>query len=203
MVQGVVYVAYGEQARAEAAMAIASLRQHSVLPVAVISDKPIVGCQHIPLPDGGWKGRAAKVGVCDLSPFHDTLYLDADTRVHGDLSPVFAILEDGWDMALACSNSQGRELMWHVSPQERNITVTVHPEPLALQAGVMAFRQTEAVKALFSAWREEWARFGRMDQAALLRALQRVPARVWLWGRPWNAMPGQREVIEHLFGRAA
>jgi hypothetical protein len=200
---GVIYVAYGEKARAEAVQSIASLRLHNDLPVAVVSNKPVSGCDHIVLADGGWKGREAKLQLYDLSPFDRTLYLDADTRVHGDISGIFDILGDGWDIAMTASTCQGKAAMWHVSPPERFVTLNICTEPLSLQAGVFAFQRNERVRELFDCWYEEWQMFKQMDQAALLRALYRAPARVWILGRPWNSMPGQQEIVEHLFGRAA
>lgn len=199
---GIISIALGPAARREAAAALASLRQHTDLPTAVIGD-PVPGAdQTIPPPAGGPGGpasRLAKLNLDTLSPFEGALYLDADTRVHGDPAAGFRLLADGWDLAIAPSGRQGNDTLGHLPPADRGDTLAAlaNPEPLNLQAGVFFFHRQRCAP-LFAAWREEWQRFQDQDQGALLRALNRVPLRVWLLGRDWNG--GQ--LIEHLFGRA-
>lgn len=186
-------MAYGERAIAEAGHSRASLaRVHPELPVLVI------GPETCPQRDAG--GRWAKLNLDTLSPFEQTLYLDADTRVRGDLSAGFRILADGYDLALAFSMRQGSDVLGNCGLPDRSATFEelACRDLLGLQAGVMFFQKGEAVSRLFSTWCEEWGRFRAMDQAALLRALARVPVRVWLLGRAWNG----GELIEHRFGAA-
>lgn len=202
MTNGVILIALGPAAQREAAAALASLRQHHSLPIAVIGD-PVPGADQVITPPSGGPGgpasRLAKLNLDTLSPFERTLYLDADTRVHGDLGAGFRILDGGWDLAIAPSGRQGHDTLGHLPPADRDYTLAAleTPEPLNLQAGVFFFHR-ERCAPLFAAWREEWHRFKDQDQGALLRALGRVPLRVWILGRDWNG--GQ--LIEHLFGRA-
>jgi hypothetical protein len=197
----VIYVAYGWNARHEAVEAIKSLRRHNDLPVAVVSDKPLEDEMHIYAPDADQGGRLAKLSLDRLSPFEYTAYLDADTRVHGDLSAGFAVLAGGWDMALAPSKLQGTEALENCGYQDRVLTLgDLGPLRLAWQAGVLFWRRCEAMGRLFAAWREEWGKFKDKDQGALLRALARVPVRVWCLGWDWNSEEG--EIVKHRFGRA-
>ena len=172
------------------------------LPTAHVADRPVGGDgDWIAFSDPGPGARRAKLNADLLTPFDLTLLLDADTRPHGDLSPGFNIIEDGWDVALAPSTRQGHDCLGNVRAGERLATLRQHPEPLGLQAGLVFFRQSRASSDLFLRWREEWHVNQGEDQAALIRALRRVPdARVWLLGHPWNSQRG--EVVEHLFGRA-
>lgn len=202
--RGVIYVAFGEAARREAEMSIRSLRTcGNAMPVAVACDGPLrhVGpVARVPFGDPGPGARWAKLNADLLAPqaWHSFLYIDADTRVRGDLSAGFAVLADGWDVALAASDHQGGELLWHVSEEERRVTAREWGHvPLQLQCGVMFVRRNEATACLFAAWREEWRRWGDQDQGAFLRALRRVPVRVWLLGKAWNG----GAVVAHLFGR--
>jgi len=203
-VRGVIYVAYGKQAIAEAKESIRTLREHNELPIAVIGEEPIDGVQHVYVKqlDGG--GRLAKLHMDTLSPFDPTLYLDADTRVHSNIANGFSVLDEGWDMAMAFSTRQGSDVMGHLPLQDRRFTVDIlGPDCLALQAGVMFWRKCQAVRSLFARWREEWAIFKSFDQGALLRALMETPVKLWLLGRPWNTMPNDQEaIVEHMFGRA-
>lgn len=201
---GVVFVAYGNNARAETRKAIAALCAVSTLPVAVLCARPmkIDGVQDIIFQDSSFGARLAKLNMDQFAPesWENVLYLDADTRCKCDPSSLFDILNDGFDMALSFSENQDGRVLQHVEEQERQHTTDIlcNPRPLQLQAGVMAFRRNADTLRLFEAWRDEWRRFGQQDQAALLRALDRVPVRVWIMGRNWNG----GECMEHLFGRA-
>ncbi len=190
MGEGVVYVVYGEAARREAAVSLSSLRQHNDYPVVVVGTDPLLGVYYrIPFPSNAppvnpiCASREAKLNLDQLSPFRHTLYLDADTRVRGDLSAGFRMLADGWDMVIASSGRQGWDVMGHLSEEERDYTQMTlkNPLPLQWQAGVFYFDR-ERVGPLFAAWREEWERFRGQDQGALLRALAVSPARVWVLG---------------------
>lgn len=195
MTAGVVYIVYGDNARREMGASRESVKRHSHIPVHIISDAPQV--------DTG--ARWQKVNLDTLSPYDETVYLDADTRAHGKLAPLFDILTDGWDMALSPSTAQGGEWLWHLPLDERNATqAALGFVALQLQAGVLAFRKTDAVLALFDAWRSEWGKWRGQDQGALLRALYAVPVRLWLLGYLWNK-PSPASggcAIEHCFGMA-
>jgi hypothetical protein len=213
---GVLYVAYGDPARREAAASIASLRRwHPDWPVAVVSDEPWSGGGVISImaPDADPGARWAKLNLNTLAPaqWRHILYLDADTLVRQPLDAGFAILADGWDLALTFSENQRgmalgcQDLLWHVGQRERDVTIDElgNPFPLQLQCGVMFVNRTERTARLFAAWREEWQRWRGMDQGAFLRALERAPVRLWLLGRCWNAGGSVGGIIEHRFGCAA
>ena len=203
---GVIYVAFGASAEREAAASIETLKKtNPSLPVAVVCEGKTHtnGVTRIPFDRPGNGARRAKLNVDRLAPqeWGAFLYLDADTRVRQDVSAGFSIVEDGWDVVITASDHQvGNGLMWHVGEQEREATVEALGNfwPLALQGGLMFVARNERTAALFEAWREEWERWGDQDQAALLRALHRVPVRVWLLGRCWNG----GAIVEHRFGRA-
>ena len=196
---GVVYVAYGHNARAEAMESIRTLREHHDWPIAVVGD-PLPDTQHIPWEGFGRPGRWAKVNLLELSPFERTLYLDADTRVHGDLSIGFDILQDGWELVMVPSKRGELEAAGILVERERHATMAELGDrwPLMLNTGVMWFRRTPRTTRLWQTWREEWQRFQEHDQGALLRAMGRCPVSLWLLGRAFNG----GEVVEHLFGRA-
>ena len=186
--QGVVYVAIGSQAQIEAKKSIASLKRHNDLPVTIVDqfDNP------------GKGARWAKLNINRLVDYDRVLYLDADTRIHGNITGGFDIL-DNWDLALAPSCNQDTEVFRHIKTGERLQTIReLGYMPLQLQAGVMFFHRKRCAK-LFETWREEWQRWKDQDQAALLRALAKCPIKIWILGYDWNHRDGQ--LIEHLFGR--
>lgn len=198
---GVIYVAYGDPARAEAAQSIASLRLiDSHIPISLVGDQPVLGATliHQKRQDAG--GRWAKLNLDLLSPYDQTLYLDADTRIRADVRAGYRMLGDGWDLVLAYSKRQAGDLLGNVDADDKHHTLMTlgTVDVLGLQAGVMFWRKSQVICDLFTVWREEWAKYRTMDQGALLRALHRVQPRVWILGPAWNG----GAVIEHLFGRA-
>lgn len=195
---GVIMIAIGDRARSEAVSAIGSLKQRHDWPVAVVGE-PVAGADSvIPFESPGYGARRAKLSMDILSPWDQFLYLDADTRVRGDISTGFDILADGWDMAITASEHQERDWLWHVSDDERAETEQRHGRLLQLQGGMMFVAKNERTAALFEAWRYEWSRYQQNDQAALLRAMQIAPVRLWLLGHDYNG----GALVEHRFGRA-
>ena len=195
-------MAYGKAARSEAAASIKSLKRHNSFPVCVIG-QPVKGADRVisfekPGPGARW----AKLSADLVTPYQKTLYIDADTRIHGDLSAGFEMLGDGWDVAMAPSGRQGRDVLGHLPQDDRGYTLEAlgNREPLNLQAGLIFFGQSERVRRLFEIWRRSWQRFADQDQGALLRALTHAPVRVWMLGAAWNSQAG--ELVEHRFGNA-
>jgi len=200
---GVVYIAFGQKARAEATASIATLQVYHGLPVAVISDTPLPGvkARFIPCEERGAPGRWAKVNLDTLTPFEHTLYLDADTRVRGQLWAGFRLLELGADLVIVPSRPQRADGLRHLRAEERERTLDELPlDPLQLNTGVMWFDR-ERCAALFAAWRAEWQRWRDKDQGALLRALEHAPVAVRLLGFAFNDRNGR--VVDHQFGACA
>ena len=185
---GVVYVACGVNAIREATESIRTLKNLHRYPVEMIKDEA-----------DGMPGRWAKTKLFSLSPFDFTLFLDADTRIHGDVSWGFKALADGWDLIMVPSKITDKPLH-NLDENEQIVTLKElgNTFPLMLNTGVMWFRKNERVGRLFSEWHTEWLRWKRHDQGAFLRALMRTPVKLFIAGRPFNG----GEVIEHLFGRA-
>lgn len=195
-------VAYGEEARREARGCVRSVTEHARLPVALVAERPGLGeACWLQVPAAGPGARLAKLAVYDLTPYDETAYLDADTRVRGSLDAGFRALEAGWELVLTPSSRQGSDALGNCPPADREATFAAlgTADVLALQAGVFWWRRCDAVARLFARWRAEFGRFGPMDQGALLRALAASPVRVWLLGRAFNG----GKVVEHRFGRAA
>ena len=197
---GAVYIAYGSNARREARLSIQTLRkQHPDLPVAVIGEAVKGADVTIPFEQIDDGGRWAKVNLDLLTPFDFTLYLDADTRVRGDVSAGFGLLADGWELCIAPSQMQNESAFWHVGAEERGETCdTLGYVPVQWQGGVFFFRRCASISALCGIWREEWARWKAQDQAALARALAQSPVKLWALGRDYNG----GALVEHLFGKA-
>jgi len=199
--RGVLYVAYGAAARTEARLSAESMaRIHPTWPVCVITDGDAIGwAPTINWPAPGMPGRWAKVNLDILTPWEQTLFLDADTRVYDRLDVGFSYLDRGWDMVIVPSIPQQGELLGHCAEAERQATLLeCRIEPLQFNTGVIWFQKSYNVRRLFQEWRNQWIRFEDKDQGALLRALERSKARIALLGRPFNG----GAVVAHRFGMA-
>ncbi len=193
--RGVLYVAYGEPARKCAKAAIASFRQYMPgIPVALVGVSSGLGEDvFISYPDTDVGGRSAKVAIYDLAPkgWENILYLDADTEILGDVSFLFDVLDDGWDMVI-CKNPD----KYHVASEMRRsdngdecdatFAGLGTSELIQLNGGVFAFQRNARTALFFQHWQREWARWGKRDQAALLRALFACPLWLYVLGNNWN-----------------
>lgn len=198
---GVLTVAYGTKARREAGYCAASVKtNHPRWPFFVVGVEQVKGahliykeCDADALP-----GREAKTSLDLLTPYKEyTLFLDADTRVNGDVSIGFDLLENGWDMVMVPSIPQGGDALGHVGEPERTETLTEIPlDPLQINTGVIWFRKSTRTKAFFAEWRREWKRWKGNDQGAFLRALEKKPLGIFLLGRPFNS----GSIIAHRYG---
>lgn len=210
------YVARGRPAFHEACASINSLRQFHDIGVTLLTDHPdeawrsivpitglMVKSLYECVPDCDPGGRLAKMRLLEFAdPAADrVLYLDADTRIISPL-PLDALLgpKVGYDLAITPSAAQGADAMWHIGAEERAQTLIElgDPAPLCYNAGVFLMTRNQQTQAFCRAWVDEWWRWQDQDQAAFLRALHRVPLKLWLLGREFNG--GQ--IIAHRFGMA-
>jgi hypothetical protein len=199
---GVVYVAYGDNARECATWAVQSAKQYlpAGVEVAVISDSELAAGEDIFLyhPDVDYGGRTAKTRLYDLVPAHwqYVLYLDADTEMVGpDIKLFFDLLKDGWELVF-CLTTPKYALVENMfrSDNKAEIAATIEQlgtgNLLQLQGGVFAFRRCAAIQHLMAGWHREWLRWGKKDQPGLDRALYRHPVKLYLLGTEWNTTIG-------------
>lgn len=241
MNNGVIYMCFGAAAARGATRSILSLRATgSDLPVAVVGDdeslemlEPIADdiCERIP-----WKGespydasqlsrfqfRAGRVKphLYELSPFNNTMYVDADVEfmVHPHNGMNFL---KNWDFVIAQERLKVNELYnrprtgWEHNLMERDETIKMFGGDGNFHfwnSGVFFFRKNKTVKELFALWSEEWERWEQWDeQLSLMRAANRSTARVFVLAETWNhphknqtniIVPGA-SIIYHEYGRAS
>jgi len=189
--EGALYVAYGERAREQARVGINSLREQAPgLPVAIVSDSPFPGADHSIIHVEVDRGaRAQKTRIYSLSPFRRTLFLDADTRVLASPVPGFALLQYA-DLVLAQDPRKSfADVTWPDLNREEMAATRkelASPHLCYFNSGVVLFRRSERNRRLFQRWHQEWKRWQRHDQMALLRAMQQEPVRLMAMRHPWN-----------------
>lgn len=191
--RGVLYVAYGDKARESCARSIQTVRRFlPEIPVAVVSATPLenVECIHIHRPEADPGARTYKTQIYALSPFDETLFLDADTEVVSSPDAGFDLLRFvDVVMSLDCDRRVGEKHNAQHDPAERAATlieVGLDGDLLYYNSGVIFFKRSARALALFAAWYEEWQRWRRHDQLALARAFYRCPTRVATLRENWN-----------------
>lgn len=196
--RGVIYVAYGEPSRRCALGAVASFKEHMAdAEVGLIGSEPLgVEDVFIRCDDVDIGGRHAKTRIYDLAPrdWQYVMYLDADTEVCADISFLFNVLSDGWDMVIA-KNPAKYHIAWQMKRSDNHDECDYTfgqlgtGELVQLNGGVFAFQRNERTATFFRAWHEEWQRWGKRDQGALLRALFQHPLKLYvLENYPWNCI---------------
>ncbi|MFQ8432110.1 putative nucleotide-diphospho-sugar transferase [Amaricoccus sp. W119] len=170
---GVVYVATGA-AHIEAARASAASvrRTNPKLGLAIFADSADVGPEFdIVEPVAGAHVRS-KIDYLPRTPFAETLYLDTDTRVLGDLGELFRLL-DRFPVAAA---HRVRDTERVLNPREYDPVPSSFPEH---NGGVLLYRSSPEVLAFFTAWRDEYHRAGFVaDQISFRRVLWATDLRV-------------------------
>lgn len=208
--RGIYCVAFGEPARACAVQMMISVRQYLPgVPIALAAAAPL-GIEDIFIeqPDADIGGRSVKLMAYELTPpeWKAVLYLDADTEVTSpDVAFYFDLIADSWEFVI-CKDPMREDVAqlprhkYDAAELEdiENTLGTLHT--LMLNGGVWAFARTDAVKAFFESWQAEWAKYGRRDQGALLRALYQHPMKMYVLGNEWNYFPAYSSRITEPAG---
>jgi len=164
--------------------------------VGLISTEPGLGEDvFIRCDDVDIGGRYAKTKIYELAPrdWEYCLYLDSDTEVVADISFLFSVLLDGWDMVIA-KNPAKYHIAWQMKRSDNHDECDYTFEKIGtgeliqLNGGVFAFARNERTMHFFEAWHREWQKWGKRDQGALLRALFANPVKLYVLGNEWNTI---------------
>jgi hypothetical protein len=203
---GVVYVAYGAPYLAMAITSLLSLRvTNPNVPVCVVTNVvPDAPQRDWWRPSDQWvflgeeteTNRNAKTGIYHLSPFDLTLFLDCDTMVLGDLSPISGYLEY-FDVLLSAVYNPDPNPKRKILGGKYRYTVDGH-----FNGGVFAFRRGIEVEQFFTLWNDRFHALGyRLDQPALVEAYFLSKAHMfplppkWNSGDKWADRSGARKEI--------
>jgi hypothetical protein len=207
MERGVVYVATGEGCRQEAIRSAKTVKRHNPsIDIAIFTEMPEVD----PVFDLTFLIEKPEFSAIDKvknlwrTPFHKSIYIDADTIITGDLLPLFDLL-DRVDFAGVHETARG---FWYKEFQSEI------PEAFGeLNAGMMVFKATPAVIGLLKDWHgayletSKWlSRFGTdkwmltNDQPAMRHLLYHRPeVKLWVLPTEYNAL---RHYGTYLWGKA-
>ena len=113
---GVLYVALGDNARSEAAKSRDTLPKG--LPSTLLEEMNSESLLSVVQ-----QAHLMKTRAYHLSPYMYTLLLDADTRVKGDISLGFNLLQSGFDIVIVPSwPTRDGQTLWSLSGRDRDYT---------------------------------------------------------------------------------
>lgn len=185
MHRGIIYVAFGQKYISETLVSAASVKRHMPdLPITVFCDATItspnvdqvIGVE----PDVSFAGCAAKIRHMAASPYDQTLFLDSDTYVCGDLAELFSLL-DAFDLAAAHAPTRA---IYEVEGVPDSF-----PE---FNTGVILFRQSLEMRKLLSDWADLYMRHLELVDGGALR--WRQPA-----DRRWHRLNDQGAFREAVY----
>ncbi|MFB6294993.1 MAG: hypothetical protein ABEI97_04490 [Candidatus Nanohaloarchaea archaeon] len=165
---GFLIVATGDEFVEQAELAAKRVKQVTDYPVALISDRdPGAECfdSVIPIEDPV-HGFGDKPYNIHRTPFDRTILIDADFYVSERTTELFRLLDDAEMAACLDERNMDRE-------ETRELFDDV---PLAFpecNTGLIAFRNTDTVQALFEQWRDLYSPDHVNDQKSFLAALYR------------------------------
>ena len=192
--QGVIYYATGEQHIRQAAISAKSVKKHTDLHVTLYADRgaesPYIDSVVEITPSG--HPFYDRIDYFKQTPYDQTIYLDTDTYVVGDITPIFEVL-GRFDITAAHDEFRDTTAE-HLSFETIEIDVPeTFPE---FQCGVIGYQNTEAVQALFDDWQRRYRPYRNrnlLDQPHFREALYHNPVAV-------NTLPSEYNVQVNFGG---
>lgn len=179
--KGVLFIVTGHHYTAAAAEAAESVRRtNPTLQLGIFTDQDIVDpmFEFVGRIDG--LGARRKHEFLGNSPFAQTLYLDSDVRVTGDLGDLFRILEH---FEIAGAYVRYRTLSKRLKSHTADVP---HAFP-QINCGVMLYKKCERVDALFRAWIDLYHEGGfTRDQAPFREVLWQSDVRLYILAPEYN-----------------
>lgn len=210
---GAYCVAFGTPSRDCARRLIPAFKQFNPdVPIAFVGAEPINAGEDIFIKqsDRDIGGRLAKLAVDELAPkeWRYVLYLDADTEPTEPLDSVFQFLADGWEFII-CKDQDERHYLAKMrrgdNDRECDQTEDMVGTNQVMQygGGVFAFRRCDATARFFAGWNEEYQKWAKRDQGALIRSFYTNQMRTFVLMNQFNASdryplpPGPLAIIHH------
>ncbi|WP_371750460.1 hypothetical protein OG302_42825 [Streptomyces sp. NBC_01283] len=179
---GVLYVATRHEERGPTIASISSLRNYGYLgPIRVVTDDAdwlpsSLECESAVVPEvgGGYPPQYHKTRLLEFS-FETTLYLGSDAIPAGSIDDMWRYVDD-CDIAITIdsfTNVGGLidQPQHHWSAEECELMIRLGLTGRTLfDSRIILLKKSAATTKLFALWHQEWQRFGKLDQLALVRA---------------------------------
>lgn len=207
--RGHLYLVFGDQYEKAAVASIRALRNHSELPVHVVTNipeplrkgwegLPNVGFQLLDMPDR--LNRHIKTSLDLYTPFDETFYTDSDTLIHSaEFLEVFDILGT-CDIAFPMHTRKESDNRLKTPIYQEALTQFNPKGPLFVyQGGVCVFKKNAAVRRLFKLWNEYWVMSKFRDMPGLVCAVHNVKG-VAIGTLPRSIGFDHSKVVQHYYG---
>jgi Nucleotide-diphospho-sugar transferase len=186
--RGAIYCATDHLIYLEAALisAMAFRQLNPTIPVTILCDRPVDQLRSLDhsginvveiIPNqsiGNFQSRNLKTRLIDLSPYAETLYIDSDILPLKPIDPIWGYFDQA-DMVMALDRLPTIGECDHIGTAEKNYTLESLPASTThYNSGVMLWRKTPLTQKLFWQWQQEWTRFQKQDQLALVRAIAQI-----------------------------
>jgi hypothetical protein len=147
----------------------------------------------VTMPKGEPEGM--KTLLYDYSMYYKSIYIDSDTIICDDLTPIFDFV--GRDVKLACGKSHSMiaakkefdETGKFCREQPDDVRDTLSVCPLSMEwynGGVIAFVKSKKTEEFFKSYRQEWSTYKQTDEAPFHRALVKTNTPINLLPQRFN-----------------
>lgn len=204
---GVVYCATNNPLYLKAAItsAIALHKLNRDIPITIFFDDRLkpglfltqqlryykINLVRIALLGGEYRSREAKTNLGLITPYENTLYLDADIFPVNPVPEIWNFLGEN-DIAMVRDLNPTLAECDHVAPSEIAFTLTregITPNSIQYNTGVMLWRKNAATDLFFEQWNKEWLIFQKHDQVAQIRAIAKTGISITKMPVEYNTPP--------------
>ena len=210
---GIYCVAFGSPSRECAKRLIKTVKQFMPhVPFALVSTEPLKAGEDIFIKSEDFDigGRNAKLMVDKLAPkeWKYILYLDADTELMEPIDQIFKILADGWELII-CKDQDERHYLAKMRRGDNDTecdyteSITGTDRVMQYNGGMFAYRRNANTAKFFDGWLEEYQKWGKRDQGALIRTYYINLLRTFVLMNQYNASdrypfpPGPLAIVHH------
>jgi lipopolysaccharide biosynthesis glycosyltransferase len=198
--QGVVYVTTGEDYVKMAAMSAQSVKASCPnLPVHIFTDVDVssLNCFDTSTSISNTHAKyGCKVDYFLETPYEHTLYLDADTKVCEDITPMFGLL-DRYDIAIAYDSGRGKYLNKYIGQapvgkgKRQKMYKSQAPSSfLPVNSGVILYKDSIPASKFFQSWKKAFHEEGlEADQFTLRDQLWLSDLKLWILPPEYNCRP--------------
>lgn len=161
--KGIIYIAFNSQLHYDEAIKSAStvLEHNPDTSITLLTDsnkRVLEGIDYKQFRSPTYHSLKEKCRIMRESPYDKTIFLDTDTRIMGDVSPIFNYL-DNYDIAIANAPNVDRDK--ERGSDEFFINWKI---PEIYNTGVIGFRNNKSVNQLFKMW---WNKFKKIPDSKI------------------------------------
>lgn len=187
--QGVIYYGTGDMYTQQAQISARSLKKHNDVSVTLFTDQSIDSAyiDNVVQISPGKYPFYDRIDYFRRTPYEKTIYIDTDTYIVGDITPIFEML-GRFDIA-AAHNVDRDSAADHMSGETIDLAV---PESFPeYQCGLIGYQNNEVVQHLFNDWQSRYKPYrdkDAIDQPHFREALYNNPVSIGTLPPEYNVL---------------